>query len=227
MGGFTGVRVLGAFTPAAPPVSVGGCPPPPSVPGGGRSSAGRGLRWGRSAGAGSGRCWGFPVSPIVSPCRAGPSRALPAVASLRDGLRPPLTDRPATEIRGLSGSPQRDGPGDRGTVGASGAAGRSPGRPRSLRAPARWRLRPPVAGHGPPTIATCFCETASATPGGWAWAALDRFVLLRDGVCDPRWLGVGRPRLLRASARRRPGRVRADSPVIGRALICRLCASSC
>ncbi|GAA3380807.1 hypothetical protein GCM10017750_40280 [Streptomyces racemochromogenes] len=60
---------------------------------------------------GLGEGWGLPVSPIVLPVRAGPSRALPSVASLRDGLRPPLTDRPEPESRKTAGKPpkKRDG----------------------------------------------------------------------------------------------------------------------
>ncbi|GLX39323.1 hypothetical protein Sros01_53960 [Streptomyces roseochromogenus] len=86
--------------------------------------------------AASGRGWGFPASLTVLPRRAGPSRALPAVASLRDGLRPPLTGRPVAECQRLSGSPQKDGHG--GTSSRSGRISEPTG-----------RLRPGAPDTGP------------------------------------------------------------------------------
>ncbi|KOU33338.1 hypothetical protein ADK53_19100 [Streptomyces sp. WM6373] len=65
-----------------------------------------------------------------------------------------MTARPATDIRGQPGTPQRNGPVPDFRDGRPAMRGRSPGRPKSLRAPARWRLRAPWAGHKPPPIAT-------------------------------------------------------------------------
>ncbi|QES55179.1 hypothetical protein DEJ51_14075 [Streptomyces venezuelae] len=59
--------------------------------------------------------WGFPS--VSSSLRGGPvpqGRSSYVVASLRDGLRPPLTDRPAPEIRRLAGNPQKNEPDDQG-----------------------------------------------------------------------------------------------------------------
>ncbi|GAA3073043.1 hypothetical protein GCM10020254_16080 [Streptomyces goshikiensis] len=69
--------------------------------GGGRGGGPEGFSSG-----GTGQCWGLPASLTVLPVRSGPSRALPSVASLRDGLRPPLTARPAPECQRLSGTPK-------------------------------------------------------------------------------------------------------------------------
>ncbi|THA85645.1 hypothetical protein E6U81_06355 [Streptomyces sp. A0592] len=100
---------------------------------------GRGL-----SGAASQLCWGFPVRPIVF--RVGPvPQGRSFVASLRDGLRPPLTARPAPENRGQPGSPQKNGPGDKTPSGRR----RGPGRARA------------------PQIATRSCPTASAGLLGW------------------------------------------------------------
>ncbi|APU40793.1 hypothetical protein BSL84_14550 [Streptomyces sp. TN58] len=50
---------------------------------------------------------GFPSVP--SSLRVGPARqGRSFVASLRDGLRPPLTARPATEIRKTAGKPPKE-----------------------------------------------------------------------------------------------------------------------
>ncbi|THA76743.1 hypothetical protein E6U81_35135 [Streptomyces sp. A0592] len=90
---------------------------------------------------------GFPSVPSslrVVPVPQGRS----FLASLRDGLRRPLTARPAPEIRGQPGSPQRNGPGQKERDGTSERAGQSPVRLRSLRGPVRRRLRASVAGVG-------------------------------------------------------------------------------
>ncbi|AWZ09869.1 hypothetical protein DRB89_41885 [Streptomyces sp. ICC4] len=50
---------------------------------------------------------------MPSPTPVRPSRALPPVASLRDGLRPPLTDRPVPEQHKTPGIPPKDGRGER------------------------------------------------------------------------------------------------------------------
>ncbi|THA85663.1 hypothetical protein E6U81_06475 [Streptomyces sp. A0592] len=103
--------------------------------------------WGRClSGAVSVTCWGFPVRPIVFrvvPVPQGRS----FVASLRDGLRPPLTARPAPENRGQPGSPQKNGPGTGGETGTSARRG--------------------VVGSAP-QIATHACPSASAGLCGWA-----------------------------------------------------------
>ncbi len=106
-----------------------------------RTKARRECASGVCAGRESETFWGFPVSPIVSPCRAGPSRALvPRVAS-RCRCAPPLTGC------------RRKASADR--------LGLDIGRPKSLRAPASRRLRASGAGHKPPSIATR-CRKASA-----------------------------------------------------------------
>ncbi|AWZ09868.1 hypothetical protein DRB89_41880 [Streptomyces sp. ICC4] len=53
---------------------------------------------------------GCPVSFRAGPARQGRS----CVASLRDGLRPPLTDRPVPEQHKTPGIPPKDGRGERG-----------------------------------------------------------------------------------------------------------------
>ncbi len=57
----------------------------------------------------SGMGWGFPVSLIVLPRRAGQSRALLRRVATRCRCAPLLTARPATEKRRLPGNPQRNG----------------------------------------------------------------------------------------------------------------------
>ncbi|AQT73986.1 hypothetical protein B1K54_22170 [Streptomyces sp. fd1-xmd] len=113
------------------------------------------------------RCWGFPGGPIVFrfvPVPQGRS----FVASLRDGLRPPLTDRPAPENTRTAGKPPKERAGREMTIGASALPGRSPERLTSLRAPARGRLPVSVARHRPPQIATRFSITRLQSVGGWS-----------------------------------------------------------
>ncbi|AQT71534.1 hypothetical protein B1K54_07405 [Streptomyces sp. fd1-xmd] len=89
------------------------------------------------------------------------------LASLRDGLRPPLTDRPAPEIRKTAGKPPKERAGGsrhHRRVGGARAGARS--------APNRYALlpegvrRPPGAGHRPPSIATRFSITRPQTVRG-------------------------------------------------------------
>ncbi len=114
-------RLRGAFTPSHHRSrAVVAHPPPAGAPAG----RGRGrqdpVAPGRLAGCGfgGGSLLGgvgvareFPVSPSVFPGRGGPSRAPPSVASLREGLRPALTARPAPERQRTAGKPpkERDG----------------------------------------------------------------------------------------------------------------------
>ncbi|THA41578.1 hypothetical protein E6W17_01355 [Streptomyces sp. A1547] len=82
---------------------------------------------------------GRPVSPLsfrVVPVPQGRSSFV--VASLRDGLRPPLTDRPAPECHKTAGKPPKDGrevhvpigPDQRCRAGTLSIRSQSPGPPR-------------------------------------------------------------------------------------------------
>ncbi|CAM5542506.1 hypothetical protein SAVIM40S_05798 [Streptomyces avidinii] len=132
---------------------------------------------------GQGRVWGFPVSLIVSPCRAGPSRALlrrvaarwPS-ATLDRPSRPGHTKtagKPPKERAGPSlwkrGSLRRpSGPGVRRPRDGPIRRG-PPGRwahPIATRSSSLSACDPSWAGHRPPTGLGCFSSTASGPSRG-------------------------------------------------------------
>ncbi|THA39505.1 hypothetical protein E6W17_11795 [Streptomyces sp. A1547] len=96
---------------------------------------------------------GRPVSPLsfrVVPVPQGRSSFV--VASLRDGLRPPLTDRPAPECHKTAGKPPKEWPG--GSCSDEGpsempSGSPCPSAPHSPGPPSKSRMGP-GGGHSPP-----------------------------------------------------------------------------